>query len=266
MGTSATPSGIAVEERGAGPALLMLHGHPFDRSMWGPQLDGLSTDFRVVAPDLPGYGASPAGSDPMTMRAFADAAVEVLDVLALDTAVAVGLSMGGLVAMELGLHHPDRIAGLVLAATTAAPVTDQERDRRRTAAALAEERGMLPVAAAMVADLFGPEAGRDRDLVLRVFAMMLAAPPGGVAAALRGRLERPPYEQLLGSLPMPTLVVAGEHDAYSPEPVIQQLLAALPAPEVVQMHHSGHLPNLEEPQGFNEAVRDFATRVFAGDA
>lgn len=90
---------VAYEDRGAGRALVLLHGHPFDRSMWQPQLEALNADYRVLALDLPGYGASPPRSDPMTMRAFADAVIDVLDTLSIDQAVIVGLSMGGLVAV-----------------------------------------------------------------------------------------------------------------------------------------------------------------------
>lgn len=252
---------VAYDDRGAGSALVLLHGHPFDRSMWRPQLDALSTEFRVLALDLPGYGASPPRSDTMTMRAFADTVVEVLDTLAIDRAVIVGLSMGGLVAMELGLGYPRRVNGLILAATTAEPVADGEREMRSTKAALAQQRGMLPLAAEMIADLFGPDAERDHELACRIFAMMLATPPDGAAAALRGRAQRPDYSRLLSSLAVPAIVIVGAHDAHASETVVQQLVGALPDPELVRLADSGHLPNLEEPERFNEAVRAFAQRV-----
>lgn len=253
--------GLGFDDHGTGPALVLLHGHPFDRTMWAPQLSGLSDQFRVLAVDLPGYGTSPVRASEMPMRAFADAVIDLLDALGVERAVVTGLSMGGLIAMELGLGHPERVAGLVLAATTAEPVADGEAERRLATAALAEERGMLPLAADMIATLFGPDAGRDRDLVLRIFAMMLDAPPAGAAAALRGRARRPDYTRLLPGLTVPSLVVSGSHDAHSPEAVLQQLLAALPAPELVRCRESGHLPNLEEPARFNQAVRAFTARA-----
>jgi pimeloyl-ACP methyl ester carboxylesterase len=254
----------AYDDRGAGPALVLIHGHPFDRSMWAPQVAALSDTFRVVAPDLPGYGASPLHDDPMPMRAFADAIVELLDALGIDRAVVVGLSMGGLITMELGLHHPDRVAGVVLAATTAAPVANGEREQRYARAALAEQRGMLPLAADMIDKLFGPRAERDRELVLRLFTMMLSAPPAGAAAALRGRAARPDYSTLLHELTVPALVISGAHDHFAPLEVVEQLVGALPDPEHVAFAESGHLPNLEEPERFNEVAGAFAAARYTG--
>jgi pimeloyl-ACP methyl ester carboxylesterase len=201
---------LAYDELGAGPALVLIHGHPFDRRMWTSQLEALSGALRVIAPDLPGYGASPPRDDPMTMAALADAVLELLDELDVHHAVAAGLSMGGLVAMELGLRDPDRIDGLVLAATTAAPVTPEEARTRRETAERLERDGMLDHALDMAGRLFGPAARRDPDLVEPVLSMMLHAQPSGAAAALRGRAERPDYSRLLRELLVPTLVIAGD--------------------------------------------------------
>ena len=208
---------IAYDDGGAGVTLVLLHGHPFNRSMWTPQLDRLGAEFRVLTLDLPGYGDSPARSEVMTMRGFADAVIELLDRLEVEHAIVVGLSMGGLVAMELGLGYPGRVDGLLLAATTADPVADGEVELRLAKAAVAIELGMLPLAGEMISRLFGPRASRDHALVLRTFAMLLATSPTGAAAALRGRAQRPDNSTLLGFLTVPALVISGDHDAYAPE-------------------------------------------------
>src|SRR5215207_1959130 len=218
---------LAHDDRGSGRAIVLIHGHPFNRGMWAPQLDSLAGDFRVVAPDLPGYGASPQRGARITMRELADAVLELVDELGIARATVVGLSMGGLVAMELALARPDRVDGLVLAATTAAPVTPEEAQERRGLAADIEENGVL----------------------------------GAAAAALRGRAERPDYSRLLSDLRVPSLVVAGDADSYAPAPVTDQLVASLPAPEVVRLPGVGHLPNLEAPERFDAALRAFVSRV-----
>lgn len=250
------------DEQGAvGPALVLVHGHPFDRTMWTGQVEGLSGQLRVIAPDLPGYGESRPREHTMTMGALAGAVVELLDELAVDRAVVCGLSMGGLVAMELGLHHPERVQGLVLAATTAAPVTPEEARIRRDTAERLERDGMLDHALEMAGRLFGPRARRDPDLVEPVIGMMLHAQPHGAAAALRGRAERPDYARLLPELRVPSLVIAGEEDAFAGEAVVAQLVEALPDPEVLRLPGVGHLPNLEAPREFDATVRDFVLRA-----
>jgi len=249
------------DEAGEGPALVLLHGHPFDRRMWAPQLRSLSTDFRVLAPDLPGYGASPPRGRTVSMGELAEAVVRFADALDVPRAIVVGLSMGGLVAMELALRAPDRVDGVVLAATTAAPVTPTEATQRRETADRLERDGMLDLALEMAAKLFGPAARRNPGIVAPVLSMMLHAPPAGAAAALRGRAERPDYRALLPGLGVPSLVVAGDHDGYADEAVVAELVAALPDPDVVRLPGSGHLPNLEAPADFDAAVRGFASRL-----
>ena len=257
---------LAYDDAGEGPAVVRVHGHPFDRRLWGPQLESLSASFRVVAPDLPGYGGSPPRGRKVPMGEFADAVCHLMDGLGIARAVIVGLSMGGLVAMELGLRAPARVDGVVLAATTAAPVTPAEAAHRRETADRIEREGMLDLALEMAAKLFGPAARRNPDIVEPVLSMMLHTPPAGAAAALRGRAERPDYRALLPGLQVPALVVAGDHDGYADEAVVAELTAALPDPDVVRLPGSGHLPNLEAPADFDEAVRRFASRVWQDGA
>jgi pimeloyl-ACP methyl ester carboxylesterase len=252
---------LAYDEGGTGPAVVLIHGHPFSRRMWAGQLDSLSDAFRVVAPDLPGYGDSPARGATITPRGLADAVVELMDAIGVDRAVVVGLSLGGLVAMELGLGHPDRVSGVVLTATTAAPLTPEEAEMRRSTAALLERDGMLDHALEMAGRLFGPAARRDPELVLPILETMLRTSPAGAAAALRGRAERPPYHELLPSLRVPALVLAGDADFFSTAEITAQLVAALPGPEVVILPGIGHMPNLEAPDRFDAAVRAFVASL-----
>jgi 3-oxoadipate enol-lactonase len=252
---------LAYDDAGEGPALVLLHGHPFNRRMWAPQVRSPSADFRVLAPDLPGYGDSPPRGPKVTMGELADAVRRLIDALEVRRPVIVGLSMGGLVAMELGLRASERVAGVVLAATTAAPVTPREAAERRATAERLERDGMLDVALEMAARLFGPAARRNPAVVEPILSMMLRTPPDGAAAAMRGRAERPDYRALLPHLQVPALVVAGDHDGYADESVVAELVGALPDPEVVRIPGSGHLPNLEAPDEFDEAVRRFASRL-----
>jgi 3-oxoadipate enol-lactonase len=258
MSSAAT---LAHEDRGSGEAVVLIHGHPFNRRMWAPQLAALSDDLRLLAPDLPGYGSSPPMSPKITMRELADAVLGLLDAVGIARATIVGLSMGGLVAMELALAHPERVDGLVLAATTAAPVTPEEAEARRAQADEIERDGMLAPALEMEARLFGPEARKNPELLASVFAMMVSTPPAGAAAALRGRAERPDYSGLLPDLRVPSLVIVGDHDSWAPDEVTDQLVASLPDGELQRFPGAGHLPNLEDPERFNTALREFVARI-----
>ncbi len=259
---SAMPPGpLAFDERGSGPAIVLVHGHPFSRRMWHGQLESLSDTFRVIAPDLPGYGESPVRGTTARPRDLADAVVELMDAIGVDRATVVGLSLGGLVAMELGLGNPERVTGVVLTATTAAPLTPEEAEMRRATAARVERDGMLDHALEMAGRLFGPAARREPSLVLPILETMLTTSPAGAAAALRGRAERPPYDRLLRDLRVPALVLAGDADSFSTAEITAQLVASLPGPEVLILPGVGHMPNLEAPERFDEAVRAFTTSL-----
>jgi pimeloyl-ACP methyl ester carboxylesterase len=247
---------LAHDDLGAGPAVVLVHGHPFDRTMWRPQLTPLmDAGFRVVAPDLRGYGASRATRGTVTMSELAGDVAGLLEQLGIDTAAVVGLSMGGLVAMELALAEPGRLWALGLVATTARPVTEQEARERRAMAAAIEEHGIDPLVRDMSPRLVGPRC--PPDVMMSVIEMMRRADPLGAAAALRGRAQRPDYRATLATLRTPALVCVGAADPWSTAPVTEELVACLAQPRAVVLEGVGHLPNLEAPGEFNLAFLDF---------
>lgn len=248
---------LAFDDLGSGPAVLLIHGHPFDRSMWHPQHRSLlDAGFRVVAPDLRGYGESKTTPGKVTMAELADDLLALLDRLRIDRFAAVGLSMGGLVAMELATRS-DRLSALALVATTAEPVTESERKRRLQLAAAAEAEGMTPLVEAM-RDLVGPAC--PPEIVESVEQMMRRNNPFGAAAALRGRAERPDYRPRLETLRLPTLICAGTADRFSTADVTRELMHCLPGAATLVLPEIGHLPNLEAPEEFNDAIVRFLCR------
>jgi 3-oxoadipate enol-lactonase len=246
---------LAYDEVGATDCVVLIHGHPFDRTLWAPQLAALPGRFRVIAPDLRGFGASPVTPHLVTMRELAADVDELLDDLAIGRAAVIGLSMGGLVAMELAISRPDRYWAIGLVATTMQPVTPGERETRRARADAVERDGMQVLVDYMHTGVYGPacpEAVRSR-----VDAMMSAAPPAGAAAALRGRAERPDYRPLVAGLDLPGLVIVGSADPWSDETVTTEIVAHLKRPQLVTIDGVGHLPNLEAADEFNNAVLDW---------
>jgi 3-oxoadipate enol-lactonase len=246
---------LAYDDVGAGPVVVLIHGHPFNRGMWAPQLGPLSERFRVIAPDLRGYGDSPVTAGTVTMAQLAADVARLLDARQVGTAALVGLSMGGLVVMELAAAQPRRWWALGFVATTAQPVTAAEKADRLAKARTAEEQGMRPLAEEMAARLFGPNPGDA--LTGQIMAMMLATNPEGAAAALRGRAERPDYRPVLASLDTPTLVCVGDHDGFSTAAVTEELTGCLREPRLVVLEGVGHLPNLERPGEFNQHLLGF---------
>src|SRR5262249_11156707 len=170
----------------------------------------------------------------------------------------VGLSMGGLVAMEMAAAAPERCWALGLVATTAQPPSPEDLRIRDERADATERDGMGVLVDYMHTGLYGPAC--PPAVRARVDAMMAAAPPGGAAAALRGRGRRPDYRPMLAALDVPALVVAGSADPWSNAEVTAQIVDSLKRPELVLLDGCGHLPNLEDEERFNEVLLAFLSR------
>lgn len=246
---------LAYTDEGTGPAVVLIHGHPFRRSMWAPQVAALRESYRVIAPDLRGFGDSPVTPGTVTMAELAGDVAGLLDRIGVGRAAVAGLSMGGLVTMELAVASPERWWALGLVATTAAAVTQAEQASRRDRADLAERAGMAPLAEDMAAKLYGP--GTDPAVRAAVLDMMLGTSPAGAAATLRGRAERPDYRPLLAGLDIPALVCVGDADYFSTAEVTAELVASLRRPALTVLPGVGHLPNLEQPGPFSDLLADF---------
>ncbi|MFJ9563368.1 alpha/beta fold hydrolase [Streptomyces fuscichromogenes] len=240
--------------------LLLVHGHPFDRTMWHPQATAFARTRRVIAPDLRGYGTSPVTPGITPLSRFAADIEELLDALDVPACVLAGLSMGGQIVMEcydrLG---PERVRGLVLADTFPDPETAEGRQDRNAMAYRLLREGMGGYADEVLEKMVAPDA--HPDVKAHVHRMMAATDPKGAAAALRGRAERPDYRPLLTKVTVPALVVVGRDDTYTPVSDAEAMHALLPDAALRVIDRAAHLPNLERPEEFNEALAEFLARV-----
>jgi 3-oxoadipate enol-lactonase len=249
-------STIAWREAGRGNPVVFLHGLGGSREAWGPQLRGLSDQFRCIAWDMPGYGDS-APLIPLTYRAIADRLVGLLDELQIERADLVGLSFGGMHALHTAIHHPDRVGRLVLADTSPAFGMDGTTVAEWTSARLAPiEAGATP------ADLAGPVidaitavtlSGQVRTETLAAFARI---PTEGFTAAVRCLPTNDVRDQL-AVISHPALVVVGELDTETPPAYAKTLADGLPNSELHVLPGVGHLSPAEAPDAFNELVASF---------
>ncbi|MEX2112128.1 MAG: alpha/beta hydrolase [Pirellulales bacterium] len=257
---------LRVVERGAGMPVVLVHGFPLDHSMWNPQIEALSHQWRVIAPDLRGFGGSQSTTGTVTMEQMADDLAALLDALQVnEPVVMVGLSMGGYVAFQFRRRHCDRLRGLVLCDTRAVADTPEAAEGRHKLAAKTLAEGTGPVADAMLPKLFGSHArDTDPDMLEDVRRTILANSPEGVAAALRGMAARPDVTADLPDVSLPALVIVGQDDAISPVDEMRGIAQMIPGCEFVVIPRSGHMTPLENPAAFNEAIEQFLTRVERG--
>jgi pimeloyl-ACP methyl ester carboxylesterase len=248
---------LAYDEAGSGTPLLLVHGWPFDRRMWGGQLGGLAPFARVLAPDLRGVGGSTV-SGPYTMDQYADDLVAFLQSLGITRTVVCGLSMGGYVAFSMFRRHRDRVRALILADTRASADTDEIRANRTRLAALIETEGMNALAERQLrSTLARSTLERQAPLAESVRHMMASVPPEGAIGALRAMAARPDSTPMLGTIDVPTLVVGGADDGVTPPDVLRSMAAAIPNSRVEILEQGGHLCPLERPAAFNRVVGEF---------
>ncbi|WP_156727629.1 alpha/beta fold hydrolase [Streptomyces apocyni] len=246
---------ISYGDQGTGSALVLVHGHPFDRSMWEPQVAEFAADFRVITPDLRGYGGSDVVPGSTDLSVFAEDIAALLDHLGIETFALGGLSMGGQIVMECYRLFGERIRGLVLADTFPAAETDAGKRGRRELAERLVREGMKPYADEVLYKMVAPYA--DAEVAAHVRHMMTSTSPEGAAAALRGRAERPDYREMLTQVSVPALVVVGRDDAYTPVADAEAMHAALPDSTLCVIERAAHMPGLERPVEFNAALRAF---------
>lgn len=248
---------------GSGTPLVLLHAFPLSSAMWLAQREGLANRFRVITPDLRGFGGSVLGDDEPSIDAMADDVARMLPRLGVRRAVVGGLSMGGYVAMALCRRHPDLVLGLVLAATRAAADAEPVREIRLRQAARLESDGTTDVLVEEVLPgLVGPTTMQRRALIYgRVRGLVQATPPPAAAWAQRAMAARAEAFDTLRGLRVPALVMIGDEDALATEAEARAMSDALPNAELLVIPRAGHLCAVEQPDLFNQAVAEFATAL-----
>ena len=247
---------IAYARAGEGPPLVFVHGAADDGRVWQPQLAGLADEFTVVAWDEPGAGRSSDVPEDFGLADYANCLAALIEALELGPAHVAGLSWGGTIVQELYRHHPWLVATLIFADTYAGwkgslppeEVAARVAGVRQMLAAPAEEFDPTP------SGLFAGDPPAEFLPVLEEMAVAVRR------ESLRTQLSvmvESDQRDLLPRIAVPTLLIWGELDARSPLSVARQFERAIPDAKLVVLPGAGHMSNLEQPEHFNEAVRDF---------
>jgi len=256
---------IGYDDRGDGPPVVLVHGHPFDRSMWDPQAAFLvARGYRVIVPDLRGYGLSSVRPGVCTLDVLAGDIIGLLDHRGVAAAAFCGLSMGGQIVLELVRGHRDRVQAIVLAGTSAPAETDEGARLRHATADRLLAGGLSEYAGEALPKMISAATiSRNPAVAAHVLRMMRGTDPAGAAAALRGRAARPDYVPVLAGIEVPALVLVGRDDEYTPLSDARLLADGIPGATLTVVDQAAHLPNLEQPAAFNAALGQFLDSALA---
>ena len=246
------------------PTVVLLHAFPLDKRMWDDVVDPLAAaDWDVVVPDLRGFGGSAYGEDgpddDPSLVLMARDVLGILDRLGVNSAVVVGLSLGGYVAMEMLRQDASRIAGLALVDTKASADGDEARaNRLRVADQVLAAGSTTALARAMLPSLLGETTHRSSPgIVAQVRSWIEDADPAAVAWTQRAMAQRPDSHEALAALVVPSLVVWGEQDQLSGRTEQESMVAALRDVRLVTIPDVGHLSAVEDPPAVAAALVDY---------
>lgn len=255
-----TANGVAlnceIEGREGAPWLTFSNSLATDLHMWDAQAAALADDFRILRYDKRGHGGSDVPEGPYDFSMLVGDVLGLWDALGIEKSHFVGLSIGGMTAMGLGIGHADRLDSMVISnaiAEAPAPFVAAWDERIATV----ESDGMAALAAPTV-ERWSSDAFLDSGTPILddLRAMVAATPAGGFIGCARA-LQGLAFEKDLGEIRVPTLFIAGKEDGATPASTMSRIAGLVEGAQYVELSPAGHLSNIEQPEGYTAALRDF---------
>ncbi|HXD75447.1 MAG TPA: alpha/beta fold hydrolase [Vicinamibacterales bacterium] len=247
--------------RGAG-VLVLIHGFPLNTSMWEPQLPLAGRGWRVIVPELRGFGDGRNDPPTTSIDDYAGDTIDLLDKLGIKKdAVICGLSMGGYAAFAMFKHAASYFRGMVLADTRSQGDSPEAVVNRKNMQQLVREKGPGAVADALVPKLICEATQKTKPAVAESLrAQITGSSVESIVGALTAMMTRPDVTPMLPSIRIPVQIVVGAEDGVTPPALSEQMHKDIPGSELVVIPGAGHMSNMEQPALFNEAVGRFLDR------
>jgi pimeloyl-ACP methyl ester carboxylesterase len=251
------------EERGSGPAIVFAHGTLMDWTMFEPQLQALSDDYRTIAYNL--RARTDRFQGPYDLDDLAEDCRVLMDVKGIDSCVLAGMSMGGFMALRFALEYPDLLDGIVLIDSMATPHDEAEQEQYGDMVETAKAEGDVPdsMAEAVSHMLFGQTSIEERtDLVEHWKDRWLTYPGEAVHDEVNSWLHRPGVEDRLDEIDVPVLITHGAEDVSIEPERAEPMVDQLPDARMELIPEAGHSSNTENPEAANAAIREFLEDVY----
>jgi len=245
------------DDRGEGSPIIFVHGHPFDHTMWKYQVPRFSPEHRLIMPDLRGYGRTDVTPGKVMLDEMALDIRHLMEALHIDSAVLCGLSMGGQIVLDFYRLFPEKVKALVIVDSDARGETPETHKQRLQKADTIIATGMRQHTDDTIHQYIAPASMNNPPVYAHLYEMMSSTAAEGAAAAHRGRADRRDHLSFLPTIRIPTLIVVGEEDYFTPLPIAKLMSDRIPGAELAVIPAAGHLPNMEAPETFNETLYAF---------
>lgn len=247
------------DDRGHGSIpVILIHGFPFDKNMWKPQVKFLKEKHRVIAYDIRGFGRSMHDGTNFGIDLFAYDLIKFMDALKLPKAIICGLSMGGYIALKAIKCYPERFEKLILADTQCIADTAEAKENRYKTIKKVEDEGVQDFAEGYLKKVFHKDSLIDKkDFVDAIKKVILSTPPKTITGTLTALAEREATCEALSGITVPTLIICGRQDEPTPVKQSEDMHQQIKGSVLKVIEHAGHLSNLEQADEFNEAIAEF---------
>jgi 3-oxoadipate enol-lactonase len=239
---------------GEGPALFLLHSLLSDRASFASIEPELMRTHRVIVPELPGFGGSKAIEG--GLAAVADRMAEVVGEVGDREAIVLGNGYGGFVALQMAIRHP-LVAKKLILADCGAAFSEEGRQAFRNMAAVTKAKGLPAITDVAMRRLFAPEFQETHPELMRDRRQAFLKTDPEVLQAACAQLAALDLRPELSKVKVPVLVLVGEHDEATPPPMSHELAALLPDARLKILDGCAHVPQLQKPRVFLDAIANF---------
>jgi len=243
---------LAYERYGEGTPLVLLHGYPLDHHIWDAVVPLLRDKFKIILPDLRGFGNSITSNEPYSMDDFASDIANLLDHLHIDKTAIAGHSMGGYVALAFARLFPQRVNGLGLIASQVLADSAERKDGRYKSATDIVANGIQSVV-----DTMTPKFTSNKAIQTNARKIMQRQQPAAYIGALKAMAERSDSSNLLPTFTFPVVVLHGDDDELIPIDRAREVKNVVTHAHLTELKGIGHLPMMESPKETAKALSVF---------
>lgn len=250
---------VCYDDLGQAPIpIIFIHGFPFDKTMWQPQLDFFKSSQRVIAYDIRGFGKSTSDNETASMNLYADDLIKFMDLLEIDKAIVCGLSMGGYILLNAVNRYPEKFAAIILSDTQCIADSAEAKEKRYKSIAQIIFGGLENFAEAFVKNIFCNQTlASNNQEVERIKKIILSTSSDTMVAALSALANRWEMCSTLSDIKIPTLILCGSDDAITPLAQSEFMQSKIKNAVLRTIKNAGHLSNLENPLEFSKQINDF---------
>lgn len=242
--------------------LLLIHGFPFNKTVWNKQIVEFEKEYRVISYDIRGFGESQAGSKEFSIPQFTEDLIEFLDKLSVKKVILCGLSLGGYIALYAAIHFPKRFSGLILSDTICTADNLEIIKLRQYTIQEIQQKGAYKFIDKTLLNFLLPKTWMSRkEEILKLKTEMLKASAETLCKTLQALCNREDICRQIKKIIIPTLILTGQTDRIALPYSTRLMHLSIPGSQFAIIENAGHISNFDNPKSFNTQVLFFLKNI-----